>query len=212
MYVIVAGGVLDIEWGKRFLNRPEIRVVVAADAGADGAISSGRIPDIVIGDMDSVTKETLAICESEQVCIVRYPSEKNETDAELALDWAHAHAGQHEVVLIGAGGGRVDHWLGNIGLLLKYADLGRSVRMLDERSQAWVAGLGRHDLSGYQGRTFSVLPLSEAVETSSVGVKYSFDHLTLYRKQTRGVSNAVEDSGPNWVEIHHGVALLAIID
>jgi thiamine pyrophosphokinase len=212
MYVVVAGGVLDIEWGKWFLSRPDVCVVIAADGGADRAVLVGRIPDVLIGDLDSVAAETLALCESKGVRVERFPAEKNETDTELALDWAHARAGDDEVILVGAGGGRVDHWLGNVGLLVKFAELGRVVRMVDERSQAWVAGPGRQDLTAFRGHTFSVLPLSEEVEASAAGVKYGLNHLTLYRKQPRGVSNVVETAGAPWLEIHRGLALLAAMD
>ncbi|MCL1918167.1 MAG: thiamine diphosphokinase [Peptococcaceae bacterium] len=211
MYIVVAHGEWDVEWGKKILQGSEVKKVIAADGGADWTVMCGRMPDIVIGDLDSVTGETLALCEHNRVCIERYPQAKNETDLELALDWAHEQAGPDEVVLVGAGGGRVDQWLGNIGLLIKYAELGRRVSMRDAKSEAWVMGPGRQDLEAYQGCVFSVLPLSAEVEAGGAGLEYPLDRLVLYRKRPRGVSNIVGSTGPNWLEIYRGTALLVAL-
>lgn len=211
MFAVVAGGVWDAAWGSSFLNQPGIEVVVAADGGADWVVMSGRLPDVLIGDLDSVTGETLALCQRKGVRVEKYPPEKNETDVELALAWAHEHAGTAEVALIGAGGGRIDHWLGNIGLLVYYAEQGRTVRLLDPWSQAWVAEAGRHDLEAFQGKTLSILPLSTEVEASGSGLKYALNHLILFQKKPRGISNIVEPKGPNWLEIHRGTALLVVL-
>ena len=211
MYVVVAHGEWDVEWGRRVLHDPEVQKVIAADGGADKVVMSGRMPDVVIGDLDSVTGETLALCEGNGVCIERFPRAKNETDLELALDWAHEHAGTDDVVLVGAGGGRVDHWLGNVGLLMKYAELGRRVFMCDAGSEAWVMGPGRQDLEAYRGCLFSILPLSTEVEASGTGLEYPLDRLVLYRKRPQGISNVVTCVGPNWLEVYRGIALLVAL-
>ena len=58
---------------------------IAADGGLRHALALGRLPDVLIGDLDSVTPEQLAQAEAAGVRILRYPVEKDDTDLELAL-------------------------------------------------------------------------------------------------------------------------------
>ena len=85
--------------------------MIAADGGVDRALALGLHVDVAIGDFDSVTAAGLAAVEAAGARIERHPTAKDATDLELALDAALALA-PARIVVIGSGGGRLDHLLG----------------------------------------------------------------------------------------------------
>src|SRR5215218_7958057 len=60
-------------------------IVIAADGGAQPLLRGGRLPDLVIGDMDSLGADALETLAARGVQLRRYPRAKDETDLELAL-------------------------------------------------------------------------------------------------------------------------------
>lgn len=80
---------------------------VAADSGLEAALRAGVVPDLVIGDMDSVrSRELLDALPPDRV--ERWDVDKDYTDTELALS-ALEKRGVDEVILVGGSGGRLDH-------------------------------------------------------------------------------------------------------
>lgn len=81
--------------------------VIAADSGLSLCIEAGIVPDLVIGDMDSLEDPSLldAIPEGK---IRRWPRDKDYTDTELALAEMRRR-GIDRVTLVGGCGGRLDH-------------------------------------------------------------------------------------------------------
>ena len=75
--LVVTGGPLPWATGRL----PEADMVIAADRGADNAIALGLTVDLLVGDLDSVSEETLAACHT----VVQHPIDKDVTDLELAL-------------------------------------------------------------------------------------------------------------------------------
>ena len=76
----------------------------------------GLQPHMLIGDLDSVTLEDVHRLETAGCAVIKFPAEKDETDFELALDWA-VRQDLHEIVVVGALGGRLDQTLANLFLL-----------------------------------------------------------------------------------------------
>ncbi len=85
--------------------------VIAADSGYDKSIEAGIQPHILMGDMDSISAQT--ICPS--TLQFRYDNHKDFSDAELALRYACEHS-WIPTALCGGGGGRSDHFLANYSL------------------------------------------------------------------------------------------------
>src|SRR5574344_646454 len=96
--------------------------VICADAGY--TLIGDKKPIAVIGDFDSLKNIPT------DTPVVTYPAEKNETDGQLALDYAKSH-GYGFVRIYGALGGRIDHILGNIGLLAYCKDIGLDAEICD---------------------------------------------------------------------------------
>lgn len=155
--------------------------VYCCDGAYAWARGSVRI-DENLGDYDSL--DYLPDPPPEKI----FPSEKNETDGEIALGRAIG-AGAEEIVFYGGGGGREDHFLGNLHLL--YAALKRGVRAEIVTNYARIfAAEGRVSLDGVDGKTISILPFgANAHILESGGLKYPLCNLTLRYGSTRGISN-----------------------
>ncbi len=88
-------------------------LIIAADGGANSCRCLGIIPDVLIGDLDSIDPAILKDFQVKAVAIHRHPPRKDATDLELALDFAMAQ-GAREVWLFGGLGGRWDMSLANV--------------------------------------------------------------------------------------------------
>ena len=119
-----------------------------------------------------------------------FPSEKNETDGELAVDRA-LELGATDVVFYGGGGKREDHFLGNLHLLYK-AKLGGIVEAVIKTNGAQISlcGKGECGFVCKKGQTVSLLPFGGDAHIMEMwGLKYEEDDLWLSYGSTRGVSN-----------------------
>lgn len=204
--LILAGGdPVDPELADRL---PPHDVVIAADSGLAQASVLGLVADIVIGDMDSVDPADLATAEAAGAIVERYPTDKDATDLELALDRALSE-GYVSAVVLGGYGGRTDHLLGNAlvltsdrfsGLELEWRIGATSIHVVRPRSPA--------SLAGNVGDTVSLLATggpASAVRTS--GLAWGLDGETLEVGSTRGISNQLASQRAT-VELAAGVLLV----
>jgi thiamine pyrophosphokinase len=199
--IVVAGG--DAPPPGRTI--PAHTSVIAADRGLDHAYACGLRIDLLVGDLDSVSERSLARARAEGVTIDSRPPAKDETDLELALGHVLARGMTHALV-IGLGGGRLDHALGN--LLLLGAD-----RFAEIEIDAWIGDTTvsvirlRRRLSLHAGDLVSLLAVGgPAFGVTTHGLEYPLRHETLWPGSTRGISNVVLD-GPIMVELADGVLL-----
>ncbi len=90
--------------------------MLAADRGLDFFLETGLVPDIVDGDFDSLSGAGKAYLESlDHTEIVRLNPEKDDTDTQSTLNLA-IRRGAKNILILGATGGRLDHFIGNMGL------------------------------------------------------------------------------------------------
>lgn len=180
--------------------------VFAVDGGADACVAAGLTPDVVVGDMDSISPSVLADCEAAGAEIVRHPSSKDSTDLDLALDLVRAR-GFHRAVLTQVVGGRADHELSVLGTVARAADLWVVV---DEASvRGWALGRrGRRslELEG-AGATVSVFSLGRHARARSSGLRWPLDSVRIDAFSTHGQSNVIE-SEPARIEWRSGRLLV----
>ncbi len=88
-------------------------LIIAADGGSLHCKTLGIIPNVIIGDFDSIGTKDISPYKEVGVEIVQHPTHKDETDLELALQYAVNH-GVTKVHIIGALGNRWDMTLSNI--------------------------------------------------------------------------------------------------
>ncbi|MBN2538507.1 MAG: thiamine diphosphokinase [Deltaproteobacteria bacterium] len=186
---VISGGVMD---DLRFLY-DEIRsvgdpVIICADGAAQRLKELDIVPDFIVGDMDSVDEDTLRYFETKGSRIIRHPADKDETDTQLALECAF-EMNPDGIRIFGALGGRVDHMLANISLLVLCAKRGIDARIIDKQCELFVID----DLcviDGKEGETVSLLPLSSKVSGIQLeGFRYPLTDAVMEIGVPYGISN-----------------------
>ncbi len=168
----------------------ETDLLVAVDAGLTRLHELGLTPSIIIGDMDSAKPELLKQYPPELTQF--FPSEKNETDTELALLWS-IEAGAGEFIIINSLEGRFDHSLALIHNLDFLHAKGFPARIESSFQRVWFLS-GDAKISGYRGCTLSLMPWCETVKfRGSKGLAYPLEEISLQPGKTRGLSNFIEE-------------------
>lgn len=203
--LIMAGGATPSPQVQRAL--PPAAMCIAADAGLDHARRLGLVPDVVVGDLDSVSADGLQWAEHTGIEIRRHPADKDQTDLELALELAIG-AGSDRIVVAAIGGGRFDHLLANVAVLADDRYAGPDIEAYVGTAVISVVR-GRRQLQGRIGELVSLVPLlGDATAVTTSGLEYPLDGETLRAGATRGVSNVFTATEAS-VEVGTGV-LLAI--
>jgi thiamine pyrophosphokinase len=167
-----------------------VDLVIAADGGARHAPAIGRGIDLWVGDGDSIAPAELERLAAAGIRIERAPTDKDETDAELAI-LAAIRADPARITVLGAlGGERLDHELGNVWLLAHPHLVGRDVRLLGAATRMRLVGPGRTDLGGRVGDLVSLLPFGgDVVGIATDGLRYPLRDEPLRIGPSRGLSN-----------------------
>ena len=187
------------------INRMDDDVIIAADGGYDSLKKRGYTPDILIGDLDSITSDI-----PDGIRTLKHPKEKDETDMFLAY-FEGVRLGYSEFVMLGATGGRLDHTYANLSLLLYAKERGHNVTLIDERNVILCVKNEAITLAGEKGATLSVFAFGgEASGVTLKGTKYEVDGATLSPAFPLGVSNEFTDT-PAYISVTDG-ALIVIAE
>lgn len=204
--VVVASGAIepaDDAW----LDSAEL--VIAADGGASSLARVGRVPDRLVGDLDSTDAELVERLRARGVGIERHPADKDASDTELALEAAIA-SGATELILLGAlGGQRLDHELANLLLLADPAFAKVDLRLVRGTTTVRVLhGDSVLALEGAPGAIVSLLPLAaDAIGVTTDGLRWPLADATLRAGRSRGLSNEVV-AAPASVRLREGTLLV----
>ncbi len=203
--IIFANGHLPNPDNARALLRPD-DTLIAADGGARHLLGMGLLPALLVGDLDSLDAASLTQLEAAGVEIRRYPTDKDETDLELALRCALE--GQPESILIvGALGGRLDQTLANLSLLTNPAFEGLDLRLEDGAEEAFFCRK-QAEVQGRSGEVVSLIPWGGPAEgVVTQGLRWKLSGETLYPHQSRGVSNRMLGEAAS-VSIQSGLLLV----
>jgi thiamine pyrophosphokinase len=189
----------------------EADLIVAADGGAGWLAAQQVTPHILIGDFDSIEAANLEALEAAGVTIERHPIDKDQSDAQLALDRAVA-AGADHVTIVGAlAGERLDHALSNLLMVADPAWKLVDVRVVrDETSVRAVSGGGRLILEGASGDIVTLLAIGDARGVTTEGLAYPLAGERLRLGESRGLSNVIA-SPPASVRLEAGTLLVVEI-
>lgn len=203
--IIANGEIGDIQRVKAML--PPVDYVICADGGLKHAQELGIVPDLLVGDFDSLSDEMLWEYSVTGVAIKRYPVDKDKTDMQIAVDTA-IDMGASQVFLVGAFGSRWDHSYANMLMLYRLARRGIKAQILDAHNVVMVSTSGKIEIEGEIGQTLSLLPLGGDVRILSTdGLKYPIVNGILPLDFPYGVSNvlikprAEVQVGSGWVMV-----------
>ncbi len=185
--VIFANGKMRNRAAARRVVPPAARLI-AADGGSRHCAALGLLPDILIGDLDSTPARQVERLAAEGVEIRPYPTDKDETDLELALACALEFAPQR-IIVVGALGGRLDQTLGNLALLAAPRLASLDVRADDGLQEAFFIRR-QAEILGAAGERVSLLPWQGDVHgITTRGLRWPLNNETLLAHRSRGISN-----------------------
>lgn len=167
---------------------PDHDFLIAVDGGLRHLLALKRFPDLLIGDLDSITSEELQACIDQGVETLRFKPQKDESDLELALH-AALNRGYSDLTIANAGGGRVDHLLCNLSLLFHPQLQHAKVKMTDETSRFHPL-THTITLNTQPGDLISLIPWQgPALGVTTANLAYPLNNETLLPYGTRGLSN-----------------------
>ena len=188
--LILAGGPL--------INESYLREVVGtfdkilcADSGADYAYKIGLIPDIVFGDLDSISGKALEYMNRHDVEIDVFPVEKDMTDSELCLSFVTKELDPEKIVIVSSLKGRFDQTLSNAQMALAYST--PSVPVIFTDGDTFVYPLlsdspVKFNVNGSE--VISIIPASPVVSgVQTSGLYYELSGQDLHHGSSFSVSN-----------------------
>lgn len=189
--IITNGDMNNLDYYKDILK--EYEYIICVDGAIRYLVKMNVRPDIIIGDLDSISSEFLQIIEEENIPIAKFPSEKDETDTELAILLA-LEKNSSEITLLGGIGSRVDHSFTNFTLLARTAEKDVKCRMLNEKNDCYFVKdkISFEDFD--KSYNVSIIPLTaEIIVEKTEGLYYPLANEVIARGSSRGISNVPLD-------------------
>lgn len=181
------------------LHREERDLLIAADAGY-ALLSQYRIlPDLYLGDGDS-----LGFVPNDVPAVV-LPKVKDDTDTVAAAKEGLARSYRRFAIYGALGGSRFSHSLANLQVLSFLADHGAEGVIYDKACSIRLLLTGKHTFS-FEGGFFSLFCEGDSAELSVLGARYPLQHAVMTSRFPLGVSN--EGVGKTCIQIHRGRVFL----
>ncbi len=191
--IVISGGVVgDREFLRRKIAEAVDPVIICADGAARHLRPLDIVPQYIVGDMDSIDEDTLTYFTKKGSRTKVFPKGKDETDTELALMQAF-ELNPDEIWIVGALGGRIDHALANIFLLVMCVKEGVQARIIDEICEVFIVEK-YYECDGQKGETISLFPLSTEVSGITLtGFEYPLVGGKMEIGKPYGISNRLVD-------------------
>ena len=190
-YVIFLNG--EYKYSQEFIDKlvSENTVCFCADGGANFAFKYGKIPEVIVGDLDSIEKGVLEYYEKKNVLMKKFPKDKDFTDFELILKEINKILENknfvEKIFVVGGLGKRIDMTLSNLFIMEKYKNL----VFLQENEEIFYVEKS-FVLKNKKEYEFSIIPISEKVEKLTLkGFKFETDEIGVKRESSRLVSNVI---------------------
>ncbi|MEH6953884.1 thiamine diphosphokinase [Neobacillus drentensis] len=165
---------------------------VGVDRGVYYLLKRNITPKIAFGDFDSVSAEELMFIEERVTELKKYKPEKDETDMELALNWA-LDQNPSMIRLFGATGGRLDHLFANVHLLVNPLRTKKSANicLIDKYNLIFIKGPGHYTIEKINTKKYiSFVPLTLNVQNLTLeGFKFPLENRHISIGSTLCISN-----------------------
>ena len=192
--VIVAGGIFqNREFLMQEISKIDDPFIICADGAARYVAYFDIVPDMIVGDMDSIEEEMLNDLIQRGSKVHMYREDKDESDTQLALQHA-MDMEPGEIVIFGALGGRIDHSLANISLLVMAAEKDIPAKIVDESCELFLVK-DSCEITGEKGSTLSLLPLSSEVTGITIrGFEFPLTDAVMRIGTPCGISNRLRET------------------
>ena len=162
--------------------------IICCDAGYKAAEAMGIKPDLIMGDFDSYGGQL-----PEDIPIMRYPVEKDDTDSMLAIREG-LNRGYKDFVLLFALGGRLDHTFANIQTLAFMQQHGADGVLIGPRDTVRLLTNGTLTLKRDESRTFSAFAFGKNAKGVTLkGMQYPLDNDEITQSFPIGLGNHITE-------------------
>lgn len=173
------------------VEKNKIDKIIAVDGGSNKARNLKLRINLIIGDLDSIKQNNLNYFKKQNVEIIKFPVEKDQTDSEIAINYCFKN-GFKDLYLAAALGGRIDQQLANLNLLeyAHYKNL--KARILSKNLEISLIDQ-KKIFKSKVGYRLSLIPQTLKVENLTIkGCKYNLKNQNIERSKTRCISNLIE--------------------
>ena len=173
--------------------------ILCTDGGTDKLKSIGLQPDLILGDLDSISDNSFG-------CEIIKLVDQSKTDLEKSLGWCLKN-GITKMSLLGFSGEQDDHWMSALWTLITYHDKMDLAFYSNFSTIKCVKGDAQFD--SFTGQTISIIPTRETIEISATGLKYPLNKSILKppsfgtRNSAKGDSFSIQTTGPVWVFLNY---------
>ena len=207
--ILVGGGPINYPFLRRELAK-EHDLLIAVDGGGRILHELGQLPDLVLGDYDSLAPSAQEYFTGQGVRLLTAEQDQDRTDLEIGLELA-AEQALAELLVFGGLGGRLDHTLANLSLMYK-AKLNQTNMLLvgPEQLVTMLAPGEQVVITPFAGGHFSLIPYSSPLSGVKVtGARYPLHAATIALGSTLGIHNEFL-TAPVEVSLQSGYLLLVI--
>lgn len=208
-FVIISGGHIDDAFAIEWLEKNKYDCLIAADSGMNFLHRNNIVPDVIAGDFDSVSSESLeAFSEMRDVEILRLNPIKDDTDTEFVIREA-IRRGATEISVLGATGTRLDHVLANVYLLGIGLEENVEIQLVDAHNRIRMIEKSLEISKTEQFGSFvSVLPVKgDAKGVTLEGMKYPLQDADIACFSSLGVSNEIVEENAR-ISVKEGTLLV----
>ena len=199
--IILANGKPPSKSILTFLKRKGYSILICADGGANAARKINVLPGYIIGDLDSIKKETLKYFAGKSVVIPI--KRQNDTDVEKCIKYAIKKK-LNDIVLTGVTGNRLDHTFCNMGIVLKFYNTVK-LKIIAENSLL-APFSGDVSIKTCSGETISIYGFDKKTKIKSEGLYYPLKNISLPFGEQESTSNIATGEIVN-LKISGGISL-----
>ncbi|MBR2608934.1 MAG: thiamine diphosphokinase, partial [Bacteroidales bacterium] len=175
-----------------------------------GIFGAERLPDLVIGDMDTLPVSW----QKKYADIIIRETEQEHNDQTKAVRWVLGNIPDIDYIyILGSTGGRADHTIGNLSLLMEYTrmfDLGEiTIEAVTDEGTAFAV----NDTTEFDcgiGRQVSIFSPDNSLNIRSEGLEYQTEGVIFDNWWKATLNKAVRDNVR--LEFSHRSMALIILD
>ena len=175
------------------------KTILSADGGANKLNRLEFLPNLILGDLDSITPNQFK-------CDIIELKDQSKTDLQKSLDWCSEN-GIMEMSLVGFSGEQDDHWMAALWTLITYFEKMNLTFYSNTSKIVCVNGESKFD--SFIGQTISIIPPRENIEISTDGLKYHLSKSILkppsFSTRNEAIRNSfsIQSNGPVWVFLNY---------
>lgn len=207
--MIISGGHIEDMFAANWLKEHRYDLLIAADSGMNFLHRNNIVPDVIAGDFDSVSADSLkAFSKMDGIEILQLNPIKDDTDTEFVIREA-IRRGAKEITILGATGTRLDHVFGNMHLLGIGLQENVKIELVDAHNRIrMIRDAFTLKKTEQFGEFVSLLPIDGTVTGVTLeGFKYPLKDAVISSFSSLGISNEIIADEAR-VKIENGVLLM----